>query len=137
MQGPGNRLVLMMRTASGAPTLEPCHPPAAESRDGRPALALLGRLPVGRSRSVLPGSSSGRSIAQVAEAKAVCAGCRVRYECLAFALRTHQAHGIWGGLTEQERFPLRSATLAGVERGQAAQVDTVHAADLGDYHEHA
>jgi hypothetical protein len=40
-----------------------------------------------------PISSSGQSTAQVAEAKAVCAGCRVRRECLAFALRTHQVHG--------------------------------------------
>ncbi len=26
-----------------------------------------------------------------------------RPRCLAFALRTGQVHGIWGGLTEQER----------------------------------
>jgi len=75
-------------------------------------------------------------MAQVAEAKAICAGCQVRYECLAFALRTHQAHGVWGGLSEQERYPLWSAALAGVERGQAAQVDTVHAQDLRDDHEY-
>jgi len=73
----------------------------------------------------------------MAEAKAVCAGCRVRRECLAFALRTHQIHGVWGDLTEQERFQPTSATLAGVERGQAADVDAVHAPDLRDDHEHA
>ncbi|HWM95572.1 MAG TPA: WhiB family transcriptional regulator [Streptosporangiaceae bacterium] len=50
-----------------------------------------------------PVSSSGQSLAQVAKAKAICAGCQVRRECLAFALRTHQAHGVWGGLSEQER----------------------------------
>lgn len=83
-----------------------------------------------------PISSSGRSTAQVAEAKAICAGCQVRYECLAFALRTHQAHGVWGGLSEQERYPLWSAALAEVERGQAAQVDTVHAPDLRDDYEY-
>jgi WhiB family redox-sensing transcriptional regulator len=54
-----------------------------------------------------PISSSGQSMAQEATAKAICAGCRVRRECLAFALRTHQAHGVWGGLSEQERHPLR------------------------------
>ena len=69
-----------------------------------------------------PISSSGRSMAQVAEAKAICAGCQVQRECLAFALRTHQGHGVWGGLSEQERYPLRSAALAGVERSQAAEV---------------
>jgi len=38
-----------------------------------------------------------------AEAKAICAICRVRRECLTFALRTGQHHGIWGGTTEDER----------------------------------
>ena len=27
----------------------------------------------------------------------------MRQECLAFALRVREAHGIWGGLTEVER----------------------------------
>jgi WhiB family transcriptional regulator, redox-sensing transcriptional regulator len=52
-----------------------------------------------------PISSSGPSLAQVAQAKAICAACQVRRECLAFALRTHQVHGVWGGLSEQERRP--------------------------------
>ena len=51
-----------------------------------------------------PVSSSGPSLVQVAQAKAICAGCQVRRECLAFALRTHQVHGVWGGLSEQERY---------------------------------
>jgi WhiB family redox-sensing transcriptional regulator len=84
-----------------------------------------------------PISSSGPSLAQVAQAKAICAGCPVRRECLAFALRTHQVHGVWGGLSEQERHPLRSVTPARVERGQAAEVGTVHAADQRDDHKHA
>ena len=84
-----------------------------------------------------PVSLSGPSMAQVAEAKAICAGCPVRRECLAFALRTHQVHGVWGGLSEQERYPLRSAALAGAECSQVAEVGTVHAADLRDDHEHA
>jgi WhiB family transcriptional regulator, redox-sensing transcriptional regulator len=50
-----------------------------------------------------PISPSGQSTAQVAQAKAICAGCQVRPECLAFALRTHQVHGVWAGLSEQER----------------------------------
>jgi WhiB family redox-sensing transcriptional regulator len=50
-----------------------------------------------------PLSSSGLSLDQVALAKEVCAGCGVRAECLAFALRTNQAHGVWGGMSEQER----------------------------------
>jgi WhiB family transcriptional regulator, redox-sensing transcriptional regulator len=50
-----------------------------------------------------PISHSGPALEQVADAKAICAACPVRRECLAFALQTEQTHGIWGGLTEQER----------------------------------
>ncbi|HEU5391093.1 MAG TPA: WhiB family transcriptional regulator [Streptosporangiaceae bacterium] len=59
-----------------------------------------------------PVSSAGNSLEQVAQARAVCACCLVRRQCLAFALRTRQAHGIWGGLTAQERdqrYPARTA----------------------------
>ena len=49
-----------------------------------------------------PLSESGKSLEQIAEAKAICTGCPVRRQCLEFALRT-RPHGIWGGLTELER----------------------------------
>jgi WhiB family transcriptional regulator, redox-sensing transcriptional regulator len=51
-----------------------------------------------------PVSSTGLAMEQEAKAKAVCARCRVRRECLAFALRTRQVHGVWGGMSEQERY---------------------------------
>lgn len=38
-----------------------------------------------------------------AQAKAVCARCPVRRECLSFALATREPYGIWGGLNELER----------------------------------
>ncbi|HEY7400911.1 MAG TPA: WhiB family transcriptional regulator [Actinomycetota bacterium] len=38
-----------------------------------------------------------------AKAKAVCARCPVRPECLEYALRIREPHGIWGGLNEMER----------------------------------
>ena len=41
--------------------------------------------------------------AQVARAKAVCAGCPVWSTCLSYAVETRQDHGIWGGLTASER----------------------------------
>ena len=50
------------------------------------------------------------------KAKAICAKCPVRPECLAFALRTDQVHGVWGGMSEQERRPLRSAVKAAERR---------------------
>ncbi|MGW1068280.1 WhiB family transcriptional regulator [Streptomyces aureus] len=36
-------------------------------------------------------------------AKALCAGCPVRLECLSFALDNRIEHGIWGGATERDR----------------------------------
>ena len=54
-----------------------------------------------------PISASGRAPEQVAEAKAICARCPVRRQCLAFALHTRQAYGIWGGMTEEERAAAR------------------------------
>jgi WhiB family transcriptional regulator, redox-sensing transcriptional regulator len=38
-----------------------------------------------------------------ARAKAICAECRVREECLEYSLAQRDQHGIWGGLTELER----------------------------------
>ncbi|MER7680285.1 WhiB family transcriptional regulator [Streptomyces sp. NPDC096934] len=37
------------------------------------------------------------------QAKAVCAGCPVRTECLAEALDERIEFGVWGGLTERDR----------------------------------
>ena len=59
-----------------------------------------------------PISDSGPALEQAVEAKAICATCRVRRECLAFALRTEQVHGIWGGTTEHERIAVRRRTVS-------------------------
>lgn len=40
-------------------------------------------------------------------AKAVCAGCPVRTECLEHALRRREQYGIWGGLNSSERAEAR------------------------------
>jgi WhiB family redox-sensing transcriptional regulator len=50
-----------------------------------------------------PVSEIGPAGRQVARAKAVCSACRVRQPCLEYALSTRQVHGVWGGLTEEER----------------------------------
>jgi len=42
-----------------------------------------------------PVSASGPSLDQVTQAKAICARCPVRQQCLAFALDTRQDHGVW------------------------------------------
>ncbi|MER5641321.1 WhiB family transcriptional regulator [Kitasatospora sp. NPDC002227] len=42
-------------------------------------------------------------------AKAVCHHCPVRAECLRYALAAREPYGVWGGLTEDERFRLLAA----------------------------
>lgn len=36
-------------------------------------------------------------------AKAICSTCVVKRECLDYAIRIREPHGIWGGLNELER----------------------------------
>ncbi len=36
-------------------------------------------------------------------ARAICSRCPVRVDCLEYALRIREPHGIWGGLNELER----------------------------------
>ena len=52
-----------------------------------------------------PVGTHGPAVDEIARAKAICAGCRVRRQCLQFALATGQLHGVWGGTTEDERLP--------------------------------
>ena len=44
-----------------------------------------------------------RRLAREAAAKAVCARCPVITQCAAYALRTREPYGVWGGLGETER----------------------------------
>lgn len=41
--------------------------------------------------------------ARETRAKTLCVRCPVRLECLDYALRAREPHGIWGGLNEVER----------------------------------
>ena len=50
-----------------------------------------------------PISSRGQSREQSERAKDFCTRCPVARCCLEFALRTRQMHGVWGGMTEEER----------------------------------
>lgn len=40
-------------------------------------------------------------------AKSVCRRCEHRVACAAFAIKNHMEHGIWGGLTPDERKAIR------------------------------
>lgn len=42
-------------------------------------------------------------LARESRAKAICAECHVRLDCLDYAIRIREPHGIWGGLNENER----------------------------------
>ena len=61
----------------------------------------------------------------IRRAKAVCAGCGVRVECLEEALRHDDAHGIWGGLTGEERRQMRRRPQA----SSTGPLSTGHLAD--------
>lgn len=39
--------------------------------------------------------------------KRVCKGCDVVMECLAYALRNNETHGIWGGTSPRERAAIK------------------------------
>ena len=67
-----------------------------------------------RSRSTAvffpPGEDNGTrplSDAVYAAARAICGGCPVRVECLAFALETNQSWGCWAGRTPAQLRDLR------------------------------
>lgn len=53
----------------------------------------------------------GVHTADMAEAKAVCAGCPVEQTCRDYALRHHIKYGLWGGTTERERRAIRKQGL--------------------------
>ena len=46
--------------------------------------------------------------ARESRAKSICATCSVKRDCLDYAIRIREPHGIWGGLNEVERKQLAS-----------------------------
>ncbi|MCW5250218.1 MULTISPECIES: WhiB family transcriptional regulator [unclassified Streptomyces] len=54
-----------------------------------------------------PIGTTGPALVQTERAKAVCARCAVREECLRWALGTERTLGVWGGTDEAERRTLR------------------------------
>jgi WhiB family transcriptional regulator, redox-sensing transcriptional regulator len=63
-----------------------------------------------------PVATARASLAEIDQAKAICARCSIRQRCLDYALDTSQSHGIWGGASEEER------RVIGARRRLAAQV---------------
>lgn len=65
-----------------------------------------------------PIGTGAPALLQTEEAKAVCGHCRVREDCLRWALETGQSVGVWGGTSETERRTLkrRAATRRRADR---------------------
>jgi hypothetical protein len=85
----------------------------------------------GRDTDIFYGADGtrGRPVARSYEqrAKAICRRCPVARECLAYAIRTNEPWGIWGGLTPDERgapdpYSLRRGTAL---RAELDRVDTL------------
>jgi WhiB family transcriptional regulator, redox-sensing transcriptional regulator len=63
----------------------------------------------------VPGSGAA-ALVDLARAKAICRSCTVCEPCLNFALDTRQAHGVWGGRSEEERRPIAAARCEARQR---------------------
>lgn len=74
-----------------------------------------------------PVSEVGPGSEQVQQAKAVCARCPVRQECLNYAIDAELAHGIFGGATPRERRWLTRRAERG--SGQDAREQDAHEQD--------
>jgi WhiB family redox-sensing transcriptional regulator len=57
-----------------------------------------------------PVGGSDEALKQLHEAKRVCTSCLVRDACLQWADNTGITHGVWGGLSEDERRSLKRRT---------------------------
>jgi WhiB family redox-sensing transcriptional regulator len=60
-------------------------------------------------------------------AKAICASCLVRVDCLALALQSKAEFGVWGGLTSKERSLLLRQTPVPGDWQEALRTATVPA----------
>jgi WhiB family redox-sensing transcriptional regulator len=65
------------------------------------------------------------------EAKQVCMNCKVKAECLEYALDTNQVHGVWGGTSGRERRKLKAGRPVPVTPAAAANKAMEEALRLG------
>lgn len=88
-------------------------------------MAVIDRSPLDRGtcRTLDPDAMypNDKDTAGKARAKAICAACPVKSQCLEIALRSRERWGVWGGLDEDERRRLlkASSTMQNVEQAHA------------------
>lgn len=63
-----------------------------------------------------PIGNTGPALAQIERAKQVCTRCEVREQCLSWALEAGQDHGVWGGMSEEERRAIKRRKSRGRTR---------------------
>lgn len=68
-----------------------------------------------------PIGNTGPAVFQIEEAKAVCRRCDVRDQCLEWAMENGQDHGVWGGMSEDERRALKRRSV----RNRISKVDAL------------
>jgi len=93
----------------------------SHGNDASPAAAVMARLLRADLRPWADRALCGQtdpeiffpdSDTQASEARAICARCQVRSQCLSYAMDAGENHGIWGGLDPQERQRLRRRKIA-------------------------
>jgi WhiB family redox-sensing transcriptional regulator len=57
-----------------------------------------------------PIGTTGPAVSELAAAQQVCLSCSVREQCLKWAVDHDVEHGVWGGLSEDQRRALRRRT---------------------------
>jgi hypothetical protein len=63
-----------------------------------------------------PDGTAGKWVQVIADAKAICGRCPVIEQCLQWALENREDHGIYGGLTTDERWNLRRRQVRNARR---------------------
>lgn len=66
----------------------------------------------GACRGMTPRQFYSENYIENESARAICASCEVRSDCLEYALHNRIQHGIWGGKTELERRRIRRTTVS-------------------------
>ncbi|WP_328344877.1 WhiB family transcriptional regulator [Micromonospora sp. NBC_00421] len=92
------------------------HQTAERPRDWRDAAYCRDKDP----ELHFPVGTSGPALIQTEQAKANCRRCPVKDECLSWALDSGQDHGVWGGMSEDERRAVKRRGGLRVLRADAA-----------------